>query len=204
MRRAYCFDLDGTLTSEEILPRIAKEIGLFEEISTLTRATMEGLLPFENSFRLRVRLLAEVPIPVVRKIISEIPLEDQLLAFVHENCADCYVVTGNLNVWIEDLQPILKCKIFSSDAKWEGDRLLGVERIINKSDPLKELNNTYDEIIAVGDGMNDSPLFDAADICIAYGGVHDPVETLIKMADYVTYHPRGLLNILATLRNSQL
>ena len=28
MRRAYCFDLDGTLTSEEILPRIAKEIDL--------------------------------------------------------------------------------------------------------------------------------------------------------------------------------
>jgi phosphoserine phosphatase len=202
MRRAYCFDLDGTLTSEEILPRIAKEIGLFEEISTLTHATMEGLLPFENSFRLRVRLLAEVPIPIVRKIISEIPLQPQLLSFIHENVADCFVVTGNLNVWIEGLQPKLKCKIFSSDAKWEGDKLLGVERIINKSNAIQELSSTYDEIVAVGDGMNDSPLFDAADICIAYGGVHNPVETLIKMADYVTYHPRGLLNILSTLRNS--
>jgi len=202
MRRAYCFDLDGTLTSEEILPRLAKEVGLFEEIATLTRATMEGLLPFENSFRLRVRLLAEVPIPVVRKIISEIPLQNQILTYIHENCADCYIVTGNLNVWVEGLQPKLKCKIFSSEAKWEGDKLLGIERIINKSDAIQELSNTYDEIVAVGDGMNDSPLFDAADIRIAYGGVHDPVETLIKMADYVTYHPNGLLNILSTLRNS--
>lgn len=200
MRRAYCFDLDGTLTSEEILPRIAKEIDLFEEISTLTRATMEGLLPFENSFRLRVRLLSEVPIPVVRKIVSEIPLQNELLEFIHSNSDDCYVVTGNLNVWIEGLQSKLKCKIFSSDAKWDGDKLLGVERIINKSDAIKELSDKYDEIIAVGDGMNDSPLFDAADICIAYGGVHDPVETLIKMANFVTYHPSGLLNILTTLR----
>ena len=178
MRRAYCFDLDGTLTSEEILPRIAKEIDLFEEIATLTRATMEGLLPFENSFRLRVKLLSEVPISDVRKIVSEIPLENELLKFIHDNSADCYVVTGNLNVWIEGLQPKLKCKIFSSDAKWDGDKLQGVERIINKANAVKELSAKYDEIIAVGDGMNDSPLFDAADICIAYGGVHDPVETL--------------------------
>ena len=202
MRRAYCFDLDGTLTSEEILPRIAKEIDLFEEIATLTRATMDGLLPFENSFRLRVRLLSEVPISVVHKIVSEIPLEEEILRFIHSNPSDCYVVTGNLNVWIEGLQPKLKCKIFSSDAKWNGDKLEGVERIINKAEAVNELFDNYDEIVAVGDGMNDSPLFDAADICIAYGGVHDPVETLIKMADYVTYHPSGLLNILTTLRNS--
>ncbi len=202
MKRAFCFDLDGTLTSEEILPMLAKEIGLFEEISTLTRATMEGLLPFENSFRLRVRLLAEVPISKVRGIISHVPMEQSLLKFIHENYADCYVVTGNLNVWIDDLRPILKCKIYSSDAEWVDDKLLGISQIINKSDAIKELRSTYDEIVAVGDGMNDTPLFETADIRVAYGGVHDPVETLIKMADFVTYHPNGLLNILATLRNS--
>ena len=201
MRRAFCFDLDGTLTSEEILPRLAKEIGLFEEIATLTRATMEGLLPFENSFRLRVRLLSEVPISIVREIISGISLEHQLLEFVHENPSDCYVVTGNLNVWVEGLQSKLKCKIFSSDADCSGDKLLGVSKIINKSDSIKALRDNYDQIIAVGDGMNDSSLFEAADICIAYGGVHDPVQTLIKMADFVTYHPSGLLNVLTTLRN---
>ena len=201
MRRAFCFDLDGTLTSEEILPRLAKEIGLFEEIATLTRATMEGLLPFENSFRLRVRLLSEVPISTVRGIISDISLEHQLLRFVHENPADCYVVTGNLNVWVEGLQSKLKCRIFSSDADFDGDKLLGVAQIINKSDAIKILRDDYDQILAVGDGMNDSSLFEAADICIAYGGVHDPVETLIKMADFVTYHPSGLLNVLSTLRN---
>ncbi len=201
MKRAFCFDLDGTLTSEEILPMLAKEIGLFEEISTLTRATMEGLLPFENSFRLRVRLLSEVPISKVRRIISGVPIEQCLLEFLHANQTDCYVVTGNLNVWIDDLKPKLKCKVFSSDAEWEDDKLLGVARIINKSEAIQELKSSYDEIVAVGDGMNDTPLFEAADIRIAYGGVHDPVETLIKMADFVTYHPNGLLNILTTLRN---
>jgi phosphoserine phosphatase len=201
MRQAYCFDLDGTLTSEEILPQIAKEIGLFEEIATLTRATMEGLLPFENSFRLRVRLLSEVPISVVCRIVSEIPIQPELLSFINENSADCYVVSGNLDVWLKGLQDKLNCKVFSSKAEWKEDQLLGVKKIINKSDAIKELRSNYDRIIAIGDGMNDSPMFDAADICIAYGGVHDPVETLIKMADFVTYHPKGLVNILSTLRS---
>jgi phosphoserine phosphatase len=200
MRRAFCFDLDGTLTSEEILPRLARDIGLFEEIATLTRATMDGLLPFENSFRLRVRLLAEVPISTVREIVAKVSLDPRILAFIHENRDDCYVVTGNLDVWIEGLKPVLKCKVYSSEAAWEGDKLLGVKRIINKSHAVRELSESYDEIVAVGDGMNDSPLFEAADIRIAYGGVHDPVETLIKMADFVTYHANGLLNTLATLR----
>jgi HAD superfamily phosphoserine phosphatase-like hydrolase len=202
MRRAFCFDLDGTLTSEEILPRLARDIGLFEEIATLTRATMDGLLPFENSFRLRVRLLADVPISKVRRIVADVPLDPSLLTFLHDNQSDCYVVTGNLDVWIQGLQPKLKCRLFASEADWEGDKLKGVARIINKSDAVRELRDRYDEIVAVGDGMNDSPLFEAADIRIAYGGIHDPVETLIKMADFVTYHPGGLLNILSTLRNT--
>ncbi|MCB1924837.1 MAG: HAD family phosphatase [Gammaproteobacteria bacterium] len=202
MRRAYCFDLDGTLTAEEILPRLARDIGLFEEIATLTRATMDGLLPFENSFRLRVRLLAEVPISKVRRIIGQVPLDPRLLAFIHANLDDCYVVTGNLDVWVDGLRERLKCRVFSSEADWDGDRVLGVRKIINKSVAIRELADEYDEIVAVGDGMNDSPLFEAADVCVAYGGIHDPVETLIKMADFVTYHPEGLLNILSTLRSA--
>ena len=102
---------------------------------------------------------------------------------------------------MEGLQSKLKCKIFSSDADFNGDKLLGVSQIINKSDAINVLRDDYDQIIAVGDGMNDSSLFEAADVCIAYGGVHDPVETLIKMADFVTYHPNGLLNVLTTLRD---
>ncbi len=53
------FDFDGTITRQEVLPLIAREIDMEDEIATLTRATMDGLLDFRKSFRLRCRLLSQ-------------------------------------------------------------------------------------------------------------------------------------------------
>ena len=48
MSSAFCFDLDGTITKDEILPILSREIGLFEEISALTDATINGVIPFRK------------------------------------------------------------------------------------------------------------------------------------------------------------
>ena len=53
---AFCFDLDGVVTSQELLPLIAEELGYYEEIKALTDATIKGIIPFESSFRLRCRI----------------------------------------------------------------------------------------------------------------------------------------------------
>ena len=45
MNKIFCFDLDGTITTQEILPLIASELDLYEEILTLTHATINGLIP---------------------------------------------------------------------------------------------------------------------------------------------------------------
>lgn len=198
-RTAYCFDLDGTITSQEILPLISRELGIQDEISLLTDVTMKGLIPFESSFKLRVRLLSSIPISTVQKVVEKVTLQKRLISFIHEHKEDCYVVTGNLDVWIERLKEKLGCAIFSSVAQSRGDRLLGVGKILNKADVIDGLRDRYDRIVAVGDGMNDAPMFERADVKIAYGGVHAPVETLIDLATFVTYAEGGLCNILNTL-----
>ena len=43
MATAYCFDLDGTLTQQELLPLIASSVGLEDEISVLTEATINAV-----------------------------------------------------------------------------------------------------------------------------------------------------------------
>lgn len=75
MKTAFCFDLDGTLTKTEILPCIASDLGVSDEIATLTRATMEGHIEFEPSFRLRCLILGQVAPEVVRAIVTNIPLD---------------------------------------------------------------------------------------------------------------------------------
>jgi len=198
-KTAYCFDLDGTITSQEILPLIARELGLREEIALLTDVTMRGLIPFESSFVLRVKLLASIPIPTVQAIVEGVRLQKRLLTFIHARRSDCYVITGNLDVWVDRLKESLGCRVFSSSADYHGDQLFGVKKILNKASVIEGLRSQYDRIVVVGDGMNDAPMFEKADIKIAYGGVHTPVETLIDLATFVTYDERGLCNILSTL-----
>ena len=48
----FLFDLDGTVTSEETLPIIANHFNCVEQISELTARTVQGNVPFIESFYL--------------------------------------------------------------------------------------------------------------------------------------------------------
>jgi len=202
MKVAFCFDLDGTLTSEEILPQIARHLQLYEEIDLLTNITMQGLISFDKSFKLRVKLLSSVPISEVKQIVSKINFDKKLSEFVKANKQHCYIVTGNLDVWVDEfVAKNYGCKLYSSVADYEGNQLNDIKKIITKSDAIDELRKTYDVIVAVGDGMNDCSMFEKADKAIAYGGVHQPVASLIKFSDYVVYNADSAVNLLTSLKN---
>ena len=68
-RVAFCFDLDGTVIRGEILPHLARLIDLTDEMQLLTTLTMQGFIPFEHSFRLRVKLLSEIPISTAQEMV---------------------------------------------------------------------------------------------------------------------------------------
>lgn len=198
---AFCFDLDGTLTSEEILPQIARHLQLFEEIDLLTNITMQGLISFDKSFKLRVKLLSSVPIEKVKEIVSTIPFDKALRKFIVSNKDDCYIVTGNLDVWVEDfIKENYGCHFYSSIAEVENGQLRGIRKIITKANAIQELREKYEVIVAVGDGMNDCSMFEMADHAIAFGGVHQPVESLISYSDYVVYQSDSLANLLESLK----
>lgn len=202
MKVAFCFDLDGTLTSEEILPQIARHLQLYDEIDLLTNITMQGLISFDKSFKLRVKLLSSVPISEVKQIVSKINFDAKLSEFVRSNKEHCYIVTGNLDVWVDSfVAEHYGCKLFSSIADYEGNQLNGIKSIITKADAITELRKTYDVIVAVGDGMNDCSMFEKADKAIAYGGVHQPVASLIKFSDYVVYDSTAAVSLLTSLKN---
>jgi phosphoserine phosphatase len=198
-KTAYCFDLDGTLTKAEILPLIGRQLGLYDQLLELTNATLQGLVPFETSFRQRCDILRRVPISAVYEIISSIELYDEIINFISSNRDNSYVVTGNLDVWIEPLKRRIPCKFISSRANYSGDELLGVEHVISKGDEIKILRQDYQNIVSVGDGMGDLEMLENSDVAIAFGGTHAPVASLLKIADVITYDEEDLCYILKTL-----
>lgn len=199
MAACFCFDLDGTLTREELLPLIATSVDLEDEISVLTKATMDGFLPFDKSFKLRIRLLRDAPLAAIHQQIEQVECDPDIIRFISERREDCYVITGNLDIWVQPLLDRLGVSFFSSTARVENGTLAGVEKVLHKADAVLALRQHYDRVITIGEGMNDVPMFEQADWRIAYGGIHEPNEALRSLSDFVVYDGEALCRLLNTL-----
>lgn len=199
MTVAYCFDLDGTLTTQELLPLIASSVGLEDEISVLTKATMDGLLPFDKSFKLRVQLLKEAKLNWIHSAVENVLFHDDILRFIQSKLAQCFVITGNLDIWVKPLLDKLGIQSFTSRAAMDKDRVVGVEKVLHKGDIVAELRERFERIIVIGEGMNDVPMFEAADCGIAFGGTHAPNNLLVKLSDFIVNDGKSLCRLLTML-----
>lgn len=200
MKTAYCFDLDGTLTKDEILPLIAINTDVYEEIQALTQATIKGVINFESSLKLRCKLLSDVKLNDVHEILKTVRLYENLINFISENKENCFVVTGNLDKWVAPLLQQIGCKSYSSKITINNQGYLEkIDYILNKGMAITEIKNKYDRVIAIGDGMGDVEMFEKADIGIAFGGTHSPVRSLIEVSDFIIYEEKTLCQLLNTL-----
>jgi phosphoserine phosphatase len=199
MRTAFCFNLDGTVTTTEVLPCIASEIGISDEIATLTRATMDGCIAFEPALKLLCLILGQVPTDKVHAIVSNIPLDEGIFSFIHNHKADSFLVTGKLDIWVQSISGSCGCEIFSSTSIVEGDKIR-LKMILNKGDAVSELRaRGYDRIVAIGNSAIDVPMLIAADIAIVFGGVLSPSQLAISVSDYIIHERAALCRMLQML-----
>ena len=194
----FAFDLDGTLTTAEILPLIAAELGLREEMALLTHLTLNGLIPFEASFRLRFEILRSVPLRRVQAIVAEVDVQPDLAAFIAGRPERCSVVTGNLDLWVKPLAAKLPCRWFSSRGAAGADGRVNLLEVLVKGRAVQAIKAGGGRLVAVGESRNDVSMFEEADVGVAFGGVHEPVAELKAISDYVTYDASVLCRLLST------
>lgn len=197
---AYCFDLDGTITQTELLPLIAAEIGLERGMAALTQAAIDGQTAFEPSFRHRCQLLSAIPRDTIRRIISDAPLDPHILGFIHENRQDCFILTGNLDIWIAPIIEQIGCRTYASEAVYSNGTL-ELRTLLNKAQTMRHIQKVfgYRRMIAIGDGANDAAMLSSATVAIAFGGVHPPAASAIRAADHVVTDGKALCELLRSV-----
>ncbi len=200
MRLVFAFDLDGTITQRELLPRIARLAGLEKEMEELTRLTLSGSLEFSESFRKRFAMLRHIPLRRIRESVASVPLDPDIEAFISEHRRECVIVTGNLDLWVAPLLKRLGCRYFSSRSRLLDGELFLLS-VLDKATAAKQLCNEGKRVIAIGESMNDVPLFRTADMGIAFAGVHAPVPELLRLAAAFAPDGKSLRRLLESLRN---
>lgn len=156
---------------------------------------MRGEIPFRTSFLNRVKILSDISVEEVNRVISEIPLNPYMVDFIKKNWERCYVVTGNLDVWISGLMNKLKMEnhCYCSKADVENDRISKVVSVIDKELMVRQF---VQPMVVIGDGDNDSGMAQMADVAIGFGGVRPIAQSLLRNSDFAFYDDKRCADFL--------
>ena len=195
----FLFDLDGTVTSKETLPVIADFFECKEVIGELTKRTIQGNIPFIESFIRRVNILGKYSVKETSDLLAHIPLYPEVKKFIDDYRSDCIIVTGNLTCWCAGLFKKIGCKFYGSEAECEEDKVVKLKTILRKEDIVDQYKALGETVVFIGDGNNDMEAMRHADISITTGLTHNPAQSLFAITDYVVFNEHALCRQLRQL-----
>lgn len=195
----FIFDLDGTLTTCETLPVISDHFALQEKIADLTRLTVQGNIPFIESFIRRVGVLGKCSVSQISDLLEKVPLHEKICAFIAENPEHCVIATGNLYCWVDKLVRRIGCQAFCSEAVVQEDSVTKISSILKKESLVTLYRDRGDTVVFIGDGNNDMEAMRLADVAIAAGLIHFPAHSILTVADYAVYDEGALCRLLGQL-----
>ena len=176
-KQIFLFNLDLIVTKQEILPLIAKKAGVYELMCALAESNVRGETPYKQSFLKRMDLLKDISVSEVKKIVTNIEVNEQLVDFIKKYKERCYIVTENIDVWIAGLIERLGMEknVYCSKAFVKNDFIQEIVSVIDKNAVINQIVVPY---VAVGNGNNDTEMISAAEVGIGYGGVYNVASSV--------------------------
>ena len=174
------FDFDGTLSDSEMTVLLGKQMGLEDEMAEITERAMNDELAYAESLRRRCELLAGLETERAEAAFEQVVLRPGAAAVLDALATagvSTAILTGGFERGVEaalaregaDVDTVVANRLPVADGALTGD----VEGPLvegTKDDALAVLQAAVgeDESIAVGDGANDLPMLEAADLAIGF------------------------------------
>ncbi len=175
-------DMDCTFIQIECIDEIADLYGVKEQVASITHASMNGELDFNESLTRRVALLEGLDESALQKVFDEklrlSPGAETMLQTLQDAGVKTLLVSGGFTFFTEKLKSQYKLDYTRAntleikDGKLTG-KILG--DIVNAEEKAKTLLNCCEQLgispketIAIGDGANDLRMLHAAGLSIAY------------------------------------
>ncbi|WP_438956571.1 phosphoserine phosphatase SerB [Cognatiyoonia sp.] len=168
-KKVLLADMDSTMIQQECIDELAAEAGVGARVADITAKAMNGELDFEGAIDERVGLLKGLPETIIDYVlktrITYMPGGATLLATMKANGAYAALVSGGFTAFTARVAGTLGFdENRANTLEIEGGQLTGrvVRPILGQeakldalNDITQRLNLSTDDVLAVGDGMND-------------------------------------------------
>jgi phosphoserine phosphatase len=204
-----CFDCDSTLSKIEGIDELAGRVGLGEEMSRLTDAAMNGLVPLEAVYEKRLSLIRPDRTSIdwlARLYISEIVEGTaEVFSSLSARNKELHIISGGIRQAILPLADFLGLPeshvhavdiYFNEDGSYRGyDQISPLARTGGKAEICRHLVKPEVPLLMIGDGKTDMEAKQEGVSVIGFGGV--VARPIVReLADYYVEHPT-LLSVLA-------
>ncbi|MDY6764173.1 MAG: phosphoserine phosphatase SerB [Halobacteria archaeon] len=171
------FDLDGTLVNGEGIVSLAEKAGVRQEVEEVTDLTMKGEIDFGDALRRRVALLEGLTRDEVEDALCSLEMSPGAQDVCRKIDCEIAIFSGGFLPLARKVGDEIGADYIRANELVEKDGVLtgdvkGDLVDNDKGEVLRQLASDigieHDEIIAVGDGSNDVPMFDVAGFSIGF------------------------------------
>ena len=180
-KRMICFDMDSTLVDMEGIDEMARKAGVHREVARITDKAMRGDFDFEESLRQRVAMLRGLALDEVMGIRNQMilsPGADELLTTLKWLGFKLGIVSGGFDIfagYLKDRFSLdfafanrLETKNGALTGKVQGDIVDAAQKARLVNQVACDMGIPLDQVVAIGDGANDSLMLTQAGLGIAY------------------------------------